>query len=128
MFHYEPIIVLLPLLCAAIAGLLQKQIGDRAAMALTTGGVGVALALSLYTFATFTWAGAPERLIELFRFIDVAGFSSTWSVKINAISSVMLVVVTSVSFLVHVYSIGYMADDPHRARFFSYLSFFTFAM
>ncbi len=127
-FHYEVLIVLLPLFASAIAGLLQKQIGDRAAMALTTGSVGVALALSIYTFITFVWGGAPERVIELFRFIDVAGFSSTWSVAINTLSVVMLVVVTSVSFLVHVYSIGYMADDPHRARFFSYLSFFTFAM
>ena len=81
-FHYEPIIVLLPLFCAALAGLFQKQIGDRAAMAITTGGVGVSLALSLYTFASFTWGGAPERLIELFRFVDVAGFTSTWSVNI----------------------------------------------
>ena len=57
-----------------------------------------------------------------------AGFTSTWSVRIDALSVVMLVVVNTVSFLVHVYSIGYMAEDPHKARFFSYLSFFTFAM
>src|SRR5678815_4341877 len=52
----------------------------------------------------------------------------TWSVRIDALTAVMLVVVNTVSFLVHVYSWGYMAEDPHRARFFSYLSFFTFAM
>ena len=65
---------------------------------------------------------APERTIELFRFIDVAGFRSAWSVRIDALSAVMLVVVTSVSFLGHVYSIGYMAEDRHKARFFSYLA------
>ncbi|MBL8550658.1 MAG: NADH-quinone oxidoreductase subunit L [Hyphomonadaceae bacterium] len=124
----ETIIVLAPLLGAAIAGLLQRFIGDRGAMTVTVALMALTCALSLYTFATFTWGHAPERVIELFRFIDVAGFSSTWSVRIDALSATMLVVVTVVSFLVHVYSIGYMADDPHRARFFSYLSFFTFAM
>jgi NADH-quinone oxidoreductase subunit L len=128
-FSYEPIIVLAPLFASAVAGLLQRQIGDRTAMIVTTGSVGVALALSLFIFAQHTWFGAewPEP-IRLFRFIDVAGFSSTWSMRLDALSITMLVVVNTVSFLVHVYSIGYMADDPHRARFFSYLSFFTFAM
>jgi NADH-quinone oxidoreductase subunit L len=124
----ETIIVLAPLFAAAIAGLGQRFLGDKLAMAITTGTLGIACALSLYTFAMFTWGGAPERVTELFRFVDVAGFTSTWSVRIDALSVVMLVVVTVVSFLVHVYSIGYMDEDPHKARFFSYLSFFTFAM
>ena len=124
----ETFIVLAPLIAAAIAGLGQRFLGDKLAMALTTGVLGLCCALSLYTFAAFTWGDAPERVTELFRFIDVAGFTSTWSVRIDSLSVVMLVVVTVVSFLVHVYSIGYMAEDPHRARFFSYLSFFTFAM
>jgi NADH-quinone oxidoreductase subunit L len=125
---FEPIVVLAPLLGALIAGLFQRYLGDRLAMAVTTASVGVALALSLFIFADFTWFGGDARVIALFRFIDVGGFTSTWSVRIDALSAVMLVVVTSVSFLVHVYSIGYMAEDPHKARFFSYLSFFTFAM
>jgi len=124
----ESVIVLAPLIAAAIAGLLQKQLGDRLAMTITTASVGLALALSLYVFADYVWLGGQERLIELARFIDVGAFKSTWSVRIDTLSAVMLVVVTSVSFLVHVYSWGYMAEDPHRARFFSYLSFFTFAM
>jgi NADH-quinone oxidoreductase subunit L len=128
-FHYELIIPLAPLFAAAIAGLLQKQIGDRAAMAVTTGSVGLALALSLYIFARHTWYGADwAEPLKLFRFVDVAGFTSTWSMRLDALSITMLVVVNTVSLLVHVYSIGYMADDPHRARFFAYLSFFTFAM
>ncbi len=127
-FSPEVLIVLGPLFAAALAGLLQKQIGDRAAMALTTGSVGLSLALSLPIFASFVWGDGEKRVIELFEFVDVAGFTSTWSVRIDTMSAVMLVVVNTVSFLVHVYSIGYMAEDPHRARFFSYLSFFTFAM
>jgi NADH-quinone oxidoreductase subunit L len=124
----EPIIVLAPLLAALIAGLGQRFLGDKPAMALTTGVLGLSLALSLYTFVDYVWLGGEARLIELFKFIDVGGFTSTWSIRIDTMSVIMLVVVTSVSFLVHLYSWGYMAEDPHRARFFAYLSFFTFAM
>ncbi|MBU6371698.1 MAG: NADH-quinone oxidoreductase subunit L [Alphaproteobacteria bacterium] len=124
----ETVLVLAPLAAAAIAGLLQRYIGDKVAMSLTTAAVGLAAALSIYIFADLHWLGGEARTIPLFRFVDIAGFTSTWSVRIDALSSVMLVVVTSVSFLVHVYSWGYMAEDPHRARFFAYLSFFTFSM
>jgi len=127
-FSPEVLIVVGPLLAAAFAGLLQRYIGDRVAMAITTASVGLSLALSIPIFADFVWGDAQPRLIEIFRFIDVSGFTSTWSVRIDTLSAIMLVVVNTVSFLVHVYSIGYMAEDPHRARFFSYLSFFTFAM
>lgn len=97
-------------------------------MALTTGLVLLAAGLSLYVFADLTWLGGQNRVIAIAPFVDVAGFSSQWSIRIDTLSAVMLVVVTSVSALVHVYSIGYMAEDPHRARFFSFLSLFTFAM
>ena len=127
-FSTEALIVLLPLFAAAFAGLLQRYIGDKVAMGITTASVGVSLALSWPIFIGFVWGDETARVIELFRFIDVAGFTSTWSVRIDTLSAVMLVVVNTVSFLVHVYSIGYMAEDPHRARFFSYLSFFTFSM
>jgi NADH-quinone oxidoreductase subunit L len=127
-FSPEVLIVLGPLFAAAFAGLFQRYIGDRVAMGVTTASVGLSLALSLPIFADFVWGEGHERVIELFRFIDVGGFTSTWSIRIDTLSAIMLVVVNSVSFLVHVYSIGYMAEDPHRARFFSYLSFFTFSM
>jgi NADH-quinone oxidoreductase subunit L len=127
-FSPEALIVLAPLIAAAIAGIFQRYLGEKLSMALTTASVGLSLALSLPIFADFVWGEGHERTIELFRFIDVAGFSSTWSVRIDALSAVMLVVVNTVSFLVHVYSWGYMHDDPHKARFFSYLSFFTFSM
>jgi NADH-quinone oxidoreductase subunit L len=124
----EVLLVLGPLIAAAFAGLLQRYIGDRIAQIVTTASIGVSLALSWPIFASFVWGDAHPYLIELFKFVDVGQFSSTWSVRIDALSAVMLVVVTTVSFLVHVYSWGYMAEDPHRARFFAYLSFFTFAM
>ena len=127
-FSPEVLIVLGPLIAAAFAGLFQRYIGDRVAMALTTASVGLSLVLSWPIFIDFVWGDGHERVIEVFRFIDVAGFTSTWSVRIDALSAIMLVVVNTVSFLVHVYSIGYMSEDPHRARFFSYLSFFTFSM
>ena len=127
-FSTEALIVLAPLFAAAFAGLLQRYIGDKLAMGVTTASVGLSLALSWPIFIGFVFGDETERVIELFRFIDVAGFTSTWSVRIDTLSAVMLVVVNTVSFLVHVYSIGYMAEDPHRARFFAYLSFFTFAM
>jgi len=127
-FSPEALIVLGPLIAAAIAGVFQRQIGDRVAMGVTTASIGLSLALSLPIFADFVWGEGHERTIEMFRFVDVAGFTSTWSVRIDALSAVMLVVVNTVSFLVHVYSIGYMDEDPHKARFFSYLSFFTFSM
>ncbi len=124
----EALLVLAPFFAAAFAGLLQRYIGDRIAMAVTTGSVGLSLALSWPIFIDYVWGDATPYVVELFRFIDVGGFTSTWSVRLDTLSAVMLVVVNTVSFLVHVYSIGYMAEDPHRARFFSYLSFFTFAM
>ncbi len=127
-FSPEALIVLGPLFAAAFAGLLQRYIGDKVAMGVTTASVGLSLALSIPIFADFVWGEGHARLIELFTFIDVGGFTSTWSVRIDTLSAVMLVVVNTVSFLVHVYSIGYMSEDPHKARFFSYLSFFTFAM
>jgi NADH-quinone oxidoreductase subunit L len=127
-FSPEVLIVLGPLFAAAFAGLLQRYIGDKIAMAVTTGSIGLSLILSWPIFIGFVWGDEHARVIELFRFIDVGGFTSIWSVRIDTLSAIMLVVVNTVSFLVHVYSIGYMAEDPHRARFFSYLSFFTFSM
>jgi NADH-quinone oxidoreductase subunit L len=71
--------------------------------------------------------GQEER-IELMRFVDSGALKSAWSLRIDTLTAVMLVVVTTVSGLVHLYSVGYMEDDPSRPRFFAYLSLFTFAM
>ncbi|MFN9542295.1 MAG: NADH-quinone oxidoreductase subunit L, partial [Alphaproteobacteria bacterium] len=68
------------------------------------------------------------RIITLFQFIDSGALQVDWAIRVDALTAVMLVVVTGVSSLVHVYSIGYMHHDEHRPRFFAYLSLFTFAM
>ena len=65
---------------------------------------------------------------KIFEWISSGGFTANWSIKIDPLSSIMLVVVTFVSALVHIYSIGYMSHDPHKPRFMSYLSLFTFSM
>ncbi|MEQ8433319.1 MAG: proton-conducting transporter membrane subunit, partial [Oceanicaulis sp.] len=121
------IVVFAPLLAAIIAGLLQKQIGDRAAQILTTGGT-ILAALSAIAVFVDVAVGGNARTIELARWIAIGSFEVNWAIKLDTLSAVMLVVITSVSSLVHVYSWGYMSHDPHRARFFAYLSLFTFAM
>ncbi|MEM9939267.1 MAG: NADH-quinone oxidoreductase subunit L [Pseudomonadota bacterium] len=145
MLHEDIItfIVLAPGVAALIAGLLQKFIGDRGAMVVTTAVVGLAGILSLYQLFNFTFGGpdavhvagtesgaeaAAAHVITLMPWIHVGLFEADWAIRVDALSIVMMAVITSVSGLVHLYSWGYMAEDPHRARFFSYLSLFTFAM
>jgi NADH-quinone oxidoreductase subunit L len=124
----EHVVVFAPLIGALIAGLFQRFIGDRAAMAITTALLFVAAACAATIFASFVWGDAEPRVTIIARWFDIGAFESDWAIRIDAISATMLIVVTGVSALVHLYSVGYMADDPHRARFFAYLSFFTFAM
>ena len=122
------LIVLGPLLGAAIAGLSGRRIGDIASQTVTTGLLLLSAALSWYVFSQVS-AGAWSPFIAHFApFIQVGKFQSDWSVRIDTLSAVMLIVVTTVSSLVHIYSWGYMADDDSRPRFFAYLSLFTFAM
>ncbi|MEE2567552.1 NADH-quinone oxidoreductase subunit L [Hyphobacterium marinum] len=121
------IIVFGPLIGSIIAGLFGKWIGDRAAMLVTTVLLGLSAVLSIWMFYDVAILG-NERTIPLATWISIGDFEAVWSIKLDTLSAVMLVVVTSVSSLVHLYSWGYMADDPHRSRFFSYLSLFTFAM
>jgi NADH-quinone oxidoreductase subunit L len=121
------IVVFAPLLAAIIAGLLQKQIGDRLAQILTTGAT-IAAALGSVVLFFDVAVGGNARTIELAQWMAVGNFEINWAIRLDTLSAVMLVVITSVSSLVHVYSWGYMSHDPHRARFFAYLSLFTFAM
>ncbi len=121
------IIVFGPLLGALIAGLFGRIIGDKLAQIVTTGLLLLSAILSIYAFSQVAYGG-HERLIPVMNWFSVGGFHADWALRIDTLTAVMLVVVTFVSGLVHVYSWGYMADDPHKARFFSYLSFFTFAM
>ena len=122
------LIVFAPLLAAAIAGLSGRRIGDIASQAITTGALILACGLSWYTFSQWTWGHMEAFTVNLLPFIHVGDFVSNWSIRIDALSCVMLIVVTTVSMLVHVYSWGYMAEDPDKPRFFAYLSLFTFAM
>ena len=122
-------LVFAPLLGALIAGLFGRRIGNLASQSVTTGLLLAACALSWTTFYQVIWGDWPGHFtLTLAPFIEVGKFVSHWSIRIDTMSAVMLVVVTSVSALVHVYSWGYMAEDPDRPRFFAYLSLFTFAM
>jgi len=120
-------IVFLPLLGSAIAGLFGRLIGNRASELVTTGLLFASAALSAVAFKDVALDG-HNYIIPILPWIHSAGFTVDWTVRIDSITAVMLVVVTGVSSLVHLYSIGYMHEDPHRPRFFSYLSLFTFAM
>jgi NADH-quinone oxidoreductase subunit L len=120
-------IVFLPLIGAIIAGFFGRLIGARASEVITTSLVLVTMPLAWFALYQVGIEGHEAR-IELFRFIDSGELQTSWALRIDTLTAVMLVVVTTVSGLVHLYSIGYMEDDPHRPRFFAYLSLFTFAM
>src|SRR6201995_2827865 len=121
------LIVFLPIIGSAIAGLLGRVIGARPSELVTTGLLFVSLALSVLAFNDVALQG-HNYIIPILPWIHSGDFAADWTVRIDSITAVMLVVVTGVSSLLHLYSIGYMAADPHRPRFFSYLSLFTFAM
>jgi NADH-quinone oxidoreductase subunit L len=137
------IIVFAPALAALVAGVGQRALGDKGAMAITVAFVVLAATLAIVQFfghafgpheageaaehgAAATSAGAHD--IFLMKWIDIGYFKADWAIRVDALSITMMFVVTSVSALVHIYSISYMSHDPHRARFFAYLSLFTFAM
>ncbi len=123
------LIVFLPLLGFLIAGLLGPLIGARASELVTTILLGVSALLSWIAFFS-VGAGHEEQalIVPVADWLVSGKLAIAWALRIDTLTAVMLVVVGSVSFLVHVYSIGYMADDPGRPRFFAYLSLFTFAM
>jgi NADH-quinone oxidoreductase subunit L len=101
--------------------------GSRAAELITTGLLFVSAALSWFTLVDVGFMHHDAR-IELFPWITSGDLQVSWSLRVDTLTAVMLVVVNTVSSLVHLYSIGYMDEDPYRPRFFSYLSLFTFAM
>src|ERR1700674_3216592 len=101
--------------------------GSRTAELITTTFLIISGILSWIAFVDVGF-GHHEARVLLFPWFESGELKVTWALRIDTLSAVMLVVVTTVSALVHVYSIGYMAEDPHRPRFFAYLSLFTFAM
>ena len=120
-------IVFLPLIGAIFAGFFGWLVPARASEVITTSLVLITALLSWFAFYQVGIEGHETR-IELLRFIDSGALQTSWALRIDTLTAVMLVVVTTVSGLVHLYSIGYMEEDPHRPRFFAYLSLFTFAM
>src|SRR5215208_3890493 len=124
------LIVLLPLLAAAIAGLFCRVIGDRPAQIVTCAALLIAAALSIFVFVKIGFGPENAKLfvVKLFTWIDSGTLDIVWSLRVDTLTAVMLIVVTGVSSMVHVYSVGYMAEDPSIPRFMSYLSLFTFFM
>ena len=120
-------ILFLPLLGALIAGLFGRLIGAVASELVTTALLFVAALLSWIVFVQAGFSGETAR-VTLLPWITSGELDTAWALKIDTLTAVMLVVVTTVSALVHLYSIGYMAEDDSRPRFFAYLSLFTFAM
>jgi NADH-quinone oxidoreductase subunit L len=120
-------ILFLPLVGALFAGILGPLTGPRPAEVITTTLVLITALLSWLAFYQVAILGQEER-IQLATFITSGDLKSVWSLRIDTLTAVMLVVVTTVSGLVHLYSIGYMEEDDSRSRFFAYLSLFTFAM
>ena len=123
----EILIITLPLLASIISGFFGKFIGDRNSEIVTSFLVTISAVLSIVIFYEVIF-NQYEDNITIATWIDSGSLNVNWSIKIDSLSAVMLVVVTSVSSLVHIYSIGYMSHDPHKPRFMAYLSLFTFAM
>jgi NADH-quinone oxidoreductase subunit L len=126
------VILLAPLVGALICGFFWRLIGERTGQIVSTALLFLAAGLSWYVFLTFD--GVTQH-ISLLRWIESGSLSTDWGIRLDRLTAIMLVVVNTVSALVHLYSFGYMAhdenwghDEPYRARFFAYLSFFTFAM
>jgi len=120
-------IIALPLIASIISGFFGKLIGDRSSEIITSLLVSISAIFSVLVLYEVVVNQYQENII-IATWISSGSLEVNWSMKIDSLSAVMLVVVTSVSALVHIYSIGYMSHDPHKPRFMAYLSLFTFAM
>ena len=130
----ETILLFSPLAGALICGFGWKFIGETVATYVSTGLLMLTAALSWVIFLTYD-ANNGVDVISLFKFIESGSLSTDWAIRIDRLTTIMLIVINTVSALVHLYSLGYMARDEnfkvgesYRPRFFAYLSFFTFAM
>ena len=128
----ETILLFAPLVGSLICGFGHKFIGERAAMFVSTGLLFLSAILSWVIFTTFH---GDTEVITLFRWVESGTLSSDWAIRVDRLTAIMLVVINTVSAVVHLYSWGYMDKDPqwkenesYKPRFFAYLSFFTFAM
>jgi NADH-quinone oxidoreductase subunit L len=121
-------IVFLPLLAALVAGLGQRAIGPFAAKLITTGALFTSCALSWPIFLSYVMGTGQAEVVTVLHWVSSGALQFNWELRVDALTAVMLVVITTVSALVHLYSWGYMEEDPDQPRFFAYLSLFTFAM
>jgi NADH-quinone oxidoreductase subunit L len=122
------LLVFLPLLAAIMAGLGNRFIGNVPAKIVTTGALFGSCALAWTIFPKFLLGTEHAYVAPVLTFIRSGALQVDWALRVDSLTAVMLVVITSVSALVHLYSWGYMAEDPDQPRFFAYLSLFTFAM
>jgi len=121
------LIIALPLISAAIAGLAGRKIGEKGAGIITTCLILTTSFLSMIVLYEVGFAGAPTY-VDIWKWIESGAFSIRFGLMYDTVTAMMLFLVTSVSALVHMYSIEYMNGDPHKPRFMSYLSLFTFFM
>ncbi|KPF65261.1 NADH-quinone oxidoreductase subunit L [Porphyrobacter sp. AAP60] len=122
------IIVFGPLLAALIAGLGNRMLGNLAAKSITTGALLLSAGLSWPIFLGFLGGTETAEVVPVLKWVESGTLSFDWSLRVDTLTAIMLVVINSVSALVHLYSWGYMDEDPDQPRFFAYLSLFTFAM
>jgi NADH-quinone oxidoreductase subunit L len=120
-------IIALPLIASIISGFFGKLIGDRTSEIVTSLLITISAIMSGLVLHEVIFNQYQDNII-IATWISSGTLDVNWSMKIDSLSAIMLVVVTSVSSLVHIYSIGYMSHDPHKPRFMAYLSLFTFAM
>ena len=119
--------VFFPLLGATIAGFFGRWIGDKASQWVTVICMALAAICGVAAFVEVALGHAPQTLV-LLRFLDVGSFGLDWALRYDTLSVVMVAMVTCISTLIHLYSVGYMSHDPTTPRFFAYLSLFTFMM
>jgi len=133
----ESIIVFAPLVGAILCGFGWKLIGETAAQWTATSLLFLAAILSWFVFLTFDPSAQPNGVytVNILRWIESGTLSADWAIRMDRLTTIMLIVINTISALVHLYSFGYMAHDEnfnesesYRPRFFAYLSFFTFAM
>ena len=121
------LIVLLPLLGSIISGFWGRKIGDKISMYLTSSFLVFSMVLGWIKFFQIS-QNHIDIILPLFSWIEIGELSVSWSIRYDMLTAVMIIVITTVSAMVHIYSIGYMSNDKSKPRFMSYLSLFTFAM
>nr|YP_001648573.1 NADH dehydrogenase subunit 5 [Ptilocaulis walpersi]ABW83894.1 NADH dehydrogenase subunit 5 [Ptilocaulis walpersi] len=121
------LILFLPLLSAIVSGLFGRKIGTKGAGIFTSNCIIISFLLSCYMYYEIILNFSPAY-IRLWRWFDSELFTTYFGLQFDNLTATMLIIITSISALVHIYSIGYMAGDPHIPRFMAYLSLFTFLM